>query len=72
MRLQLRPCGIVVVVKLTLPGDAPRAEIVIVDTGEVPAIAATGEVADIVKSVTVNAAFVDGESDPLVPVISNV
>jgi hypothetical protein len=45
------------------------AATVIVEVAEVPTVTAAGEVADTVKSVTLNVAVVECESVPLVPVI---
>ena len=48
------------------------AATVIVEVAEVPTVTAAGEVAAIVKSVTVNVAVVEWLSVPLVPVIVSV
>ena len=49
-----------------------RADTVIVDVAEVPAVTAAGEVAAMLKSVTVNVALVEWLKVPLVPVIVRV
>ena len=45
---------------------------VIVEVAEVPALTAAGDVAVMLKSVTVNVAVVEWDNVPLVPVIVNV
>ena len=55
-------------VKLTVPVNPFRAETVIVDVADVPTVTAAGEVAEMLKSVTVKVAVAEWESDPLVPV----
>ena len=59
-------------VRLTTPVNPFTAVIVIVDVTEFPTTTAAGEVAAIVKSVTVNVAVVEWDSVPLVPVIVRV
>jgi len=59
-------------VRLTVPVKPLTAATVIVDVAEVPAWTAAGEVAAIVKSVTMNVAVVEWDSVPLVPVIVSV
>jgi len=56
-------------VRLTVPVNPLTAVTVIVEVAEVPTVTAAGDVAAIVKSVTVNVAVVECESVPLVPVI---
>jgi hypothetical protein len=65
---QVRLAG-TVSVRLTVPVKPLTAVTVIVEVAVVPAWTAAGEVADIVKSVTVKVAVVECESVPLVPVI---
>ncbi len=59
-------------VRDTVPVNPFTAVTVIVDVAEVPAWTAAGEVAAIVKSVTMNVAVVEWDSVPLVPVIVSV
>jgi len=59
-------------VRLTVPVNPLTAATVIVDVADVPTVTAAGEVAEIVKSVTVNVAVVECDSVPLVPVIVSV
>ena len=59
-------------VKVTVPVKPLSAAIVIVEVADTPALTAAGEVAEIVKSVTVNVAVVEWDSVPLVPVTVNV
>jgi len=68
---QVRFAG-TVSVRLTVPVKPFTAETVIVDVADVPTVAAAGEVAVIVKSVTVKVAVVECERVPLVPVIVRV
>jgi len=56
-------------VRETVPVNPLTAATVIVDVADVPTVTAAGDVADIVKSVTVKVAVVLWESVPLVPVI---
>jgi hypothetical protein len=56
----------------TVPVKPFTAVTVIVDVAETPAFTAAGEVAAIVKSVTVKVAVVLWDSVPLVPVIVRV
>ncbi len=56
-------------VRLTVPVNPLTAAIVIVEVAETPTLTAAGEVAEIVKSVTVNVAVVEWDRVPLVPVI---
>jgi len=58
MAPQVRFAG-TVSVRLTVPVNPLTADTVIVEVAEVPAWTAEGEVADIVKSVTVNVAVVE-------------
>ncbi len=53
----------------TVPVNPLTAATVIVDVADVPTVTAAGDVAEIVKSVTVKVAVVLWESVPLVPVI---
>ena len=55
-------------VRETIPVKPLTAATVIVDVAEVPTVTAAGEVADMVKSVTVKVAVVLWTSAPLVPV----
>jgi hypothetical protein len=59
-------------VKDTVPVKPLTAFTVIVEVAETPTLTAAGEVADIVKSVTVNVAVVEWLRVPLVPVIVRV
>ena len=59
-------------VKDTVPVNPLRAATVIVDVAEVPAVTAAGEVAAMLKSVTVKVAVVLWVRVPLVPVIVRV
>ena len=59
-------------VRLTVPVKPLTAATVIVEVAEVPAWTAAGEVADIVKSLTVKVAVVEWLRVPLVPVIVRV
>ncbi len=59
-------------VRETIPVKPFTAATVIVDVAEVPTVTAAGEVAEIVKSVTVKDAVAVWTSAPLVPVIVNV
>jgi hypothetical protein len=59
-------------VKLTVPVKPLTAATVIVEVAEVPTVTEAGEVAEIVKSVTVKVAVVLWASVPLVPVIVSV
>jgi len=59
-------------VRLTVPVKPFTAETVMVDVADVPTVTAAGEVAVIVKSVTVKVAVVECERVPLVPVIVRV
>ena len=68
---QVRFAG-TVSVRLTVPVKPFTAETVIVDVADVPTVTAAGEVAVIVKSVTVKVAVVECERVPLVPVIVRV
>jgi hypothetical protein len=56
----------------TVPVKALRAVIVTVDVAEVPTVTAAGEVAEMLKSRTVNVAVVECDSVPLVPVMVRV
>ena len=56
-------------VRETVPVNPLTAATVIVDVADVPTVTAAGDVAEIVKSVTVKVAVVLWESVPLVPVI---
>ncbi len=68
---QVRFAG-TVSVRLTVPVKPFTAETVMVDVADVPTVTAAGEVAVIVKSVTVKVAVVECERVPLVPVIVRV
>ncbi len=68
---QVRFAG-TVSVRLTVPVKPFTAETVIVDVADVPTVTPAGEVAVIVKSVTVKVAVVECERVPLVPVIVRV
>jgi hypothetical protein len=68
---QVRPDE-TVPVKLTVPVNPFAAVTVIVAVAEVPTVTAAGEVALIVKSVTVNVAVVEWDSAPLVAFIVRV
>ena len=59
-------------VRLTVPVNPLTAATVIVDVADVPTVTAAGEVAEIVKSVTVKVAVVECDRVPLVPVIVSV
>ncbi len=68
---QLKLAG-TVSVNETVPVNPFNAVIVIVDVAEVPTVTAAGDVAVMLKSVTVNVAVVEWLSAPLVPVIVRV
>ena len=59
-------------VRVTVPVKPLTAVIVIVDVAETPTVTAAGEVAAIVKSVTIKVAVVEWLRVPLVPVIVRV
>ncbi len=59
-------------VRLTIPVKPLSAVTVIVETAEVPTVTAAGDVAAMVKSLTVKVAVVECDSVPLVPVIVSV
>ena len=59
-------------VRATVPVNPLMAVTVMVEVAETPALTAAGEVAAIVKSVTVNVAVVPWDRVPLVPVIVRV
>ena len=59
-------------VRLTVPVKPFTAATVIVEVADVPTVTAAGEVAAMVKSVTVNVAVAEWVSVPLVPVIVTV
>ncbi len=59
-------------VRLTIPVKPLSAVTVIVETAEVPTVTAAGDVAAMVKSLTVKVAVVEWDSVPLVPVIVSV
>jgi hypothetical protein len=59
-------------VRLTVPVNPLRAATVIVELAEVPAVTAAGEVAVMLKSLTVKVAVVLWVIVPLVPVIVSV
>ena len=65
---QVRLAG-TVSVRLTVPVKPLTAVTVIVEAAEVPAVTAAGEVAAIVKSVTLKVAVAECVRVPLVPVI---
>jgi len=71
MAPQVRFAG-TVSVRLTVPVNPLRAVTVIVEVAETPALTAAGEVAAMLKSVTVNVALVEWLKVPLVPVIVRV
>lgn len=64
---QVRLAG-TVSVRLTVPVNPFTAATVIVEVAEVPTVTAAGDVAAIVKSVTVNVAVAECDSVPLAPV----
>jgi hypothetical protein len=68
---QVRLAG-TVSVRLTVPVNPFTAVTVIVEVAEVPTVTAAGEVAEIVKSVTVKVAVAECDTVPLVPVIVRV
>ena len=68
---QVRFAG-TVSVRVTVPANPLTAVTVIVDVAETPALTAAGEVAAMVKSVTVKVAVAECDSVPLVPVIVRV
>jgi hypothetical protein len=68
---QVRLAG-TVSVRLTTPANPLTAVTVIVEVAETPASTAAGEVAAIVKSVTVKVAVVEWDSVPLVPAMVRV
>jgi hypothetical protein len=68
---QVRLAG-TVSVSATVPVNPFTADTVIVEVAEVPAWTAAGEVAAIVKSLTVKVAVAEWDSVPLVPVIVRV
>src|SRR5438105_498378 len=68
---QVRFAG-TVSVRLTVPVNPLTAETVIVEVAEVPVWTAAGEVAAIVKSVTVKVAVAEWDNVPLVPVTVRV
>jgi nucleoid-associated protein YgaU len=68
---QVRLAG-TVSVRLTVPVNPLRAVTVMVEVAETPALTAAGEVAAMLKSVTVNVALVEWLKVPLVPVIVRV
>ncbi len=55
-----------------MPAKPLTAVTVIVEVAEVPTVTAAGDVAAIVKSLTVKVAVVEWERAPLVPVIVSV
>jgi len=71
MAPQVRLAG-TVSVRLTVPVKPLRAVTVMVEVAETPALTAAGEVAAMLKSVTVNVALVEWLKVPLVPVIVRV
>lgn len=71
MAPQVRFVG-TVSVKLTVPVNPLTAVTVIVEVAEVPTVTAAGEVAAMVKSLTVKVAVVECDRVPLVPVIVRV
>jgi hypothetical protein len=68
---QVRLAG-TVSVRLTVPVKPLRAVTVMVEVAETPALTAAGEVAAMLKSVTVNVALVEWLKVPLVPVTVRV
>jgi hypothetical protein len=71
MAPQVRLAG-TVSVRLTTPVNPLRAETVIVEVAETPTLTAAGDVAEMLKSVTVKVAVVEWVRVPLVPVIVSV
>ncbi len=71
MAPQVRLAG-TVSVRRTTPVKPLSAAIVIVDVAEVPTVTGAGDVAAMLKSVTVNVAVVEWLRVPLVPVIVRV
>jgi hypothetical protein len=71
MAPQVRLAG-TVSVRLTVPVNPLRAVTVMVEVAETPALTAAGDVAAMLKSVTVNVALVEWLKVPLVPVIVRV
>ena len=59
-------------VNATIPVNPFTAAMVMVEVAETPALTAAGDVAAIVKSVTVKVAVVECDRVPLVPVIVRV
>jgi len=59
-------------VRLTVPVKPLTTATVIVEVADVPTVTAAGEVAVIVKSVTVNVAVAEWDNVPLVPVTVRV
>jgi hypothetical protein len=59
-------------VKLTVPVNPLSAVTVIVEVAEVPTVTAAGDVAEMLKSRTVNVAVVECDNVPLVPVMVSV
>jgi hypothetical protein len=68
---QVRLAG-TVSVRDTVPANPFTAAIVIAEVADVPTVTAAGEVAVIVKSLTVNVAVVEWLRVPLVPVMVRV
>ena len=71
MAPQVRPLG-TVSVKVTVPANPLTAVTVIVEVADTPVATAAGDVADIVKSCTVNVAVVEWLRLPLVPAMVSV
>ena len=68
---QVRLAG-TVSVRVTVPVKPLTAVTVIVDVADVPTVTAAGDVAAIVKSLTVKVAVAECDSVPLVPVMVSV
>jgi hypothetical protein len=68
---QVRLAGTVSVI-LTVPVKPLSAVTVMVEVADTPALTAAGEVAEMLKSLTVNVAVVEWDRVPLVPVIVRV
>ena len=59
-------------VRLTVPVNPLSAVTVIVEVAEVPTVTAAGDVAEMLKSLTVKVAVVECDNVPLVPVMVTV
>lgn len=67
MVAHVRPIGILSL-RLTTPAKLFIAITVIVEVAEIPALTAAGEVADMLKSCTLNITVAEWFSEPLAPV----